>query len=132
MHADAEPPVAEAELPGAVIYETLQGLELGQSQPPIYDGPIGLRLLYLDPTSGAEHYLVEYPPGLKAQRHRHTVAHTIIALEGALAANGQMIRPGGYCHFPAGQAMHHEPAAGERCLFVTIFHGPCDVEVVDD
>jgi hypothetical protein len=32
-------------------------------------------------------------------------------------------RAGRYCHFPAGTAMHHAPADGESCLFVTIFHG---------
>ena len=116
----------------AVITAALAKLELEESQPAIYDRPIGLRLLYEDPASGAEHYLVRYPAGLSAKRHRHSAAHTIVVLNGRLEANGQKLGPGSYCHFPAGEAMHHAPADGDDCLFVTIVHGPFDVEVLDD
>ena len=116
----------------AVIVAGLIELELEESQPAIYDRPIGVRLLYEDPSSGAEHYLIRYPPGLRARRHRHSVAHTIIVLEGRLEANGQTVEPGGYCHFPAGEAMLHAPAGGSGCLFVTIFHGPFDIEALED
>lgn len=112
----------------AVIVERPGGLALDQSQPAIYDRPVGLRLLYQDPVSGAEHYVVRYPAGLVAQPHRHTAAHTIVVLSGRLQANGQVVGPGGYCHFPAGEAMHHAPADGEPCVFVIIFHGPFDVQ----
>ena len=50
----------------AVIVDGLAALPLEQSQPVIYDRPIGLRLLYQDPDSGAEHYLIRYPAGLPA------------------------------------------------------------------
>ena len=112
----------------AFVVDGLGGLELDESQPAIYDRAIGLRLLYQDPVSGAEHYLVRYPPGLQAQRHRHTAAHTIIVLEGTLEVNGETIGPAAYVHFPAGHTMHHAPAGVGPCLFVTIFHGPFDVE----
>jgi quercetin dioxygenase-like cupin family protein len=112
----------------AVILDGLASLELDQSQPAIYDRPIGVRLLHHDPTSGAEHYLIRYPAGLQAGTHRHTAAHTIVVLEGRLQANGREIGPGSYCHFPAGVPMHHAPADGRECLFVTIFHGPFDVQ----
>jgi quercetin dioxygenase-like cupin family protein len=116
---------------GAIIVDNLGSLDLDRSQPAIYDRPIGLRLLYQDPTSGAEHYLVRYPAGLMARRHRHTAAHTIVVLDGRLEANGEVIGPDAYCHFPAGQAMHHAPADGESCTFITIFHGPFDVQPLD-
>ena len=112
----------------AIIVAGLASLPLEQSQPVIYDRPIGLRLLYQDPHTGAEHYLIRYPAGLRARRHRHTAAHTIVVLEGRLAANGTVVGPGTYVHFPAGAAMHHAPADGSSCLFVTIFHGPFDVQ----
>lgn len=112
----------------AIIVDRLNALGLEPSQPVIYDRPIGLRLLHQDPVSGAEHYLVRYPAGLRARRHRHTAAQTIVVLEGRLAANGEVIGPGAYCHFPAGQTMHHAPAEGESCLFVTMFDGPFDVQ----
>ncbi len=115
----------------AIIVDSLNSLDLDRSQPAIYDRPIGLRLLYQDPKSGAEHYLVRYPAGLKALWHRHTAAHTIVVLEGGLEANGEVIGPGAYCHFPAGQTMHHAPADGESCLFITIFHGPFDVQPLE-
>lgn len=115
----------------AVIVDRLSSLDLDQSQPAIYDRPIGLRLLCQDPQSGSEHYLIRYPAGLKARRHRHTAAHSIVVLEGRLEANGQVIGPMAYCHFPAGQPMHHAPAEGHHCLFVTIFDGPFDIQTLD-
>ncbi|MDQ3890019.1 MAG: cupin domain-containing protein [Actinomycetota bacterium] len=111
----------------AVIVDELRDLELESAQPVIYDRPIGLRLLFQDRESGAEHYLIRYPAGLRAKRHRHSVAHTILVLEGRLEANGQTVGPGAYCHFPPNEPMRHAPAEGESCLFVTIFHGPFDV-----
>ncbi len=114
---------------GAVIVDGLASLPLEQSrsQPAIYDRPVGLRLLYQDPDSGAEHYLIRYPAGLKALAHRHSAAHTIIVLEGRLVADGTVVGPGAYLHFPAGTVMHHAPADDGPCLFVIVFHGPFDV-----
>jgi hypothetical protein len=83
----------------ATIIPDLATLPLESSQPVIYDHPIGIRLLYQDPMSGAEHYLVRYPPGMSALRHRHSAAHTIVVLEGKPIANGVRIGPGGYCTF---------------------------------
>lgn len=113
-----------------MIADGLRALELRETSQPVYDRPFELRLLYEDPQTGAEHYLVRYPAGLVAQRHRHTAAHTIVVLEGALEVNGQRVGPGSYCHFPAREPMHHAPAAGESCLFVLLFDGPFDVEAV--
>lgn len=112
----------------AVVVDGLVGLRLETTRPVIYDRPIAVRLLYRDPRTGAEHYLVRYPAGLRAQWHRHTAAHTVVVLEGRLEVNGTVIGPGGYCHLPAGEPMHHAPAEGEDCLFVTVFDGPFDVE----
>lgn len=111
----------------AVILDDLESVELGRSQPIIYDREIGLRLLYEDPDSGAAHYLIRYPPGLKTRLHRHTAAHTIVVLQGRLEVNDQVVGPGAYCHFPAGEAMRHAPADNDPCLFVIIFDGPVDV-----
>lgn len=116
----------------AIVVDRLEALELRQSQLPVYDREIGIRLLYEDPDSGAEHYLIRYPAGLRAHRHRHSAAHTIVVLEGRLAANDEVVGPGAYAHFPAGEPMFHAPAGDEGCLFVIIFHGPFDVEPVGD
>lgn len=112
---------------GFVARPALASMPLEESQPAIYDRPIGLRLLHRDPDSGAEHYLVRYPEGLQAQPHTHTAAHTMVVLEGQLDANGRRLGPGSYCHFPAGEVMHHAPAPGEHCLLVVLFDGPFDV-----
>jgi quercetin dioxygenase-like cupin family protein len=115
----------------AVIVGGLGSVELEPSRSVIYDREIGLRLLYQDPDSAAEHYLIRYPAGLRTRLHRHTAAHTIVVLDGRLEVNDQVIGPGSYCHFPPGEAMRHAPAAGGSCLFVIIFHGPVDVEPID-
>jgi quercetin dioxygenase-like cupin family protein len=116
----------------ATIVDGLNSVELGWSRPVVYDREIGLRLLYRDPDSGAEHYLIRYPAGLKVRLHRHTAAHTIMVLEGRLEVNGQVVGPLAYCHFPPGEAMRHAPAHGDSCLFFTMFHGPFDVEPIDE
>ena len=116
----------------AIVVDDLASIELDRAQPLIYDREIGLKLLSRDPASGAEHYLVRYPAGLRARAHRHTAAQTIVILEGRLEVNDQVIGPGAFCHFPPGAAMHHAPAEGSSCLFVTAFDGPFDVEPLDD
>lgn len=116
----------------AVIVSELSSLELAapdQAAAAVYDQPIGLRLLYEDPGSGEEHYVVRYPAGLKGRPHQHTAAHTIIVLEGQLDANGRVIGPGSYAHFPAGEVMRHQAAGDGPCLFVLLFHGPFDVRL---
>lgn len=115
----------------AIVFDNLDSLETNPSQLAVYDQAIGVRMLYEDPQSGAEHYLIRYPAGLKAEPHRHTAAHTIVVLDGRLAVNDTEIGPGSYCHFPAGETMFHAPAGPAGCLFVIIFHGPFDVERVE-
>jgi quercetin dioxygenase-like cupin family protein len=115
----------------AVIVDSLRSVVLGPSQSVIYDREIGLRLLYQDPDSGTEHYLIRYPAGLKTRLHRHSAAHTIVVLEGRLEVNGQVVGPGAYCHFPPGEPMRHAPAEDGSCLFVIIFSGPVDVEPLE-
>jgi quercetin dioxygenase-like cupin family protein len=116
----------------AVIVDALRSVELGPARSVIYDREIGLRLLYEDPGSGAEHYLIRYPAGLRTRLHRHAAAHTIVVLDGRLEVNGQVIGPGAYCHVPAGEAMRHAPADGHGCLFFVVFGGPVDVEPLDE
>ena len=115
----------------ATIVDHLHELELGEPgavAAAIYDRPIALTQLYQDPESGEEHYLIRYPTGTKGRRHTHTAAHTFIVLEGKLDANGEIIGPGAYAHFPAGEPMIHQATDDGPCLFVAIFHGPFDVQ----
>jgi hypothetical protein len=53
-----------------------------------------------------------------------------VVLEGALFANGDVLGPGGYCHFPAVPPCTTPPLA-TRAAFVVVFDGPFDVEVLD-
>ncbi|MBV9101104.1 MAG: hypothetical protein JOZ46_04570 [Candidatus Dormibacteraeota bacterium] len=115
----------------AIIASDLSTAELRPSRNVVYDREIGVRLLHEDPLSGAEHYLIRYPPGLTSRLHRHTAAHTIVLLEGRLAVNGVVVGPGSYCHFFAGEAMRHEPVDDEGSLFVIIFDGPSDAEALE-
>jgi quercetin dioxygenase-like cupin family protein len=117
----------------ATIVDGLRSLELQEpaaAAAAVYDRPIGLRLLFEDPVSGEEHYLVRYPAGVRGRLHRHTAAHTIVVLEGRLEANDQVVGPGSYVHFPGGEPMRHQ-ATEQGCLFVLMFHGPFDVEVLE-
>jgi len=119
-------------LGNATIIDALSSLELqppGAAAAAVYDRPIALRLLSEDPSSGEEHYVVRYPAGVKGRVHTHTAAHTIVVLEGRLHANGRVIGPGSYAHFPAGEAMQHQAGGDDDCLFVLLFHGPFDVHV---
>lgn len=102
----------------AIVVDDLRGieLELGRSRPIVYDRDIGLRLLYEDPESGEEHYLIRYPAGLRARTHRHTAAHTIVVLEGRLRVNHRVVGPGAYCHSRrARPCITHRRTAGRAC-----------------
>lgn len=112
----------------AIIIPDVRTVPLRESVQAIYSEPIELQLIYRNPVSGAEHYVVRYPPTLVATRHRHTAAHTIVVVDGELLANEQLLGAGGYAHFPAGTPMHHAPRPGVGTLFVIIFDGPFDVE----
>jgi quercetin dioxygenase-like cupin family protein len=119
----------------AIIVDDLASLELRAAEADaaaVYDREIGIRLLYQDKQSGEEHYVVRYPAGLKARVHRHTAAHTIVVLSGRLNANGHIIGPGAYVHFPAGEPMRHAATDDADCLFVTIFRAPFDVEILGE
>jgi len=116
----------------AIVQDHLRSVDMETSRPVVYDREIELRLLHQDRGSGAEHYVVRYPAGLRARPHRHTAAQTVVVLEGRLRVNDDVIGPGAYCHFPGGETMFHGPAGDEGCLFVTIFHGPFDVEPLGD
>src|SRR5215471_20898445 len=109
------------------IFDELHSLELDNPGPDaaaVYDQTIGLRLLYIDPDSGEEHYLIRYPAGVKGRAHRHTASHTVVVLEGRLDANGHIIGPGAYAHFPARAVMRHQAVEDGPCLLVLLFHGP--------
>ena len=112
-----------------IVVERLDSQSLAATRQPIYDQDIGILSLHQDNASGAEHYLIRYPAGMTATSHRHTAAHTIVVLEGAMAVNGRTIRAPAYVHFPGGEPMHHAPAAGDGCLFVIIFDGPFDLQL---
>jgi quercetin dioxygenase-like cupin family protein len=86
--------------PSPIVWPDVATLETTDGQLAVYDRPIGLRLLYEDPRSGAEHYLVRYPAGMQAQWHRHSAGHTIAVLQGRMHVNGEVIGPGSYCHYP--------------------------------
>ena len=119
----------------AVVVDKLGSLELdepGGAAAAVYDRAIGLRLLFADPVSGEEHYVIRYPAGVRGRVHQHTAAHTIVVLEGHLDANGQVIGAGSYAHFLAGESMRHQAAGDDPCLFVIVFHGPFDVEILDE
>jgi quercetin dioxygenase-like cupin family protein len=116
----------------AVIVDSLASVALGTARSAVYDREIALRTLYTDPDSGAEHYLIHYPAGLRTRLHRHTAAHTMVVIEGSLEVNGQVIGAGSYCHFPGGEAMRHAPAGDGSCLFVIIFDGPVDAQPIDE
>jgi quercetin dioxygenase-like cupin family protein len=112
----------------AIVIDGLMKLPLTQTRQPISDQDIGISSLHQDSATGAEHYLIRYPAGMTAKSHRHTAAHTIVVLEGALRANGQVVRAPAYCYFPGGELMHHAPAEDGGCLFVIIFDGPFDLQ----
>ena len=117
---------------GTVIHTDLKAVSLLTTEQPAYDRPFELKLLYEDPRTGAEHYVVRYRPGTKARAHRHTAAHTIVVLDGHLSVDGQLLGPGGYAHHPGDTTMLHEPAGDEACTFVLIFDAAFDLRLTDD
>jgi quercetin dioxygenase-like cupin family protein len=93
----------------AIIVDGLRSLEAVPKKLVIYDREIGVNLLYQDPNSRTEQYLIRYPARANAQVHRRTAAQTIVVLEGRLVINDEVVGPGSYCHFPPGEPMYHAP-----------------------
>jgi hypothetical protein len=108
----------------ALAVADLESLELRASKLDVYDAAIGVHLLYEDPGTGAEHYLIRYPAGLGARPHRHTAAHTVVLLEGRLRVNDEVIAAHGYCHFPAGETMTTARATTVRACSSSCSTGP--------
>jgi quercetin dioxygenase-like cupin family protein len=115
---------------GPRVVRDLGTLDLPTRKLAAYDRPIGILLLNADETTGVEVYVIEYPAGLMAAWHRHSVPHTMLVLTGRLEVNGDVIGPGSLCRYPAGIAMHHAPADGEACRFLMIFEGESDIELI--
>ena len=114
-----------------ILWPDLDSVELPHHTMAVYDRPIGIKLLREDARTGAEDYLVRYEAGTRSRWHRYSAGHTIVVLEGRLRVNDDVIGPGSYCHYPAMAVMRHEPAGDEPCLFLNLFDGPSDVEVVE-
>jgi quercetin dioxygenase-like cupin family protein len=55
----------------------------------------------------------------------------MVVLEGQLDVGDRVVGPGSYVHFPGRTRMRHQATADGPCLFVLIFHGPFNVEIVD-
>jgi quercetin dioxygenase-like cupin family protein len=118
-----------------VVAEGLTALEFrapSGTAAAVYDQPIGLHLLFADSESGAEHYAVRYPAGVRCRVHAHTAAHTIVVIDGRLDVNGRVIGAGSYAHFPANEPMRHQAAGDAPCHFILIFDGPFDVTILEE
>lgn len=113
------------------VVDELRAVDLAPDRPDIYDRDIGVHTLFEDPRTGARHFLIRYPEGLRCALHRHTAAHTMVVVDGALEVNGRVIGAGSYAHFPGGEPMRHAPAPGRSCLVLVIFDGMFDVERLD-
>jgi quercetin dioxygenase-like cupin family protein len=116
----------------AIIVADPRAVQLRPSYSEIYDREVSLQLLYMDPRTAAEHYVVSYPAGLRTKPHRHSAAHTIVVLEGRLRVNDQVIGRGGYAHLPAGETMVHAPDGDAACVSLFMFDGPSDAQVVSE
>lgn len=119
------------ELGRMIVVEGPGAVDFDERSNAIYPVPVGVCRVFEDPVTGAQHFLLRYPPGLAARPHRHTSSHTIVVVSGRLQVNDREIGPGGYCHFPAGETMIHTTAGAEPCVFYTVFDGPVDIEPVD-
>ena len=120
------------ELGHPIVAEGLTSGDFRDAQLAPYDQPIGVRTLFEDPATGIEHDVIRYPAGLRGKPHRHSAAHSIIVLDGELEVNGRVIGPHSYAHFPAGEPMQHQAAGDQPCVFVILFSGSFDVEVLED
>lgn len=116
---------------GPLVVRDLGTLVLPSRKLAAYDRPIGILLLNADEATGVEVYVIEYPAGLVAASHRHSVPHTMLVLTGRLEVSGDVIGPGSLCRYPAGMPMHHAPADGEACRFLMIFEGESDLEIIE-
>jgi len=111
---------------GTVVLEDLKQVTLEAVHPAWYPKPIARRVLSHNERTGARHILVRYPADLNAPAHHHNCDHTIVVVENDMIINGEVVGPGTYCHFPAGEVMLHTSTAERDCLFLIMFDGPAE------
>jgi anti-sigma factor ChrR (cupin superfamily) len=97
---------------GVVISRT----ESMQWRPGPFPG-VWIKPLYLDQQQQRATSLVRMDPGTRYPSHRHNSAEEVFLLDGDFVVEGQVMRPGDYCHAqPA--SVHLESYTNAGCMFI--------------
>ena len=60
--------------------------------------------------------------------HKHSCAHGMYIIEGAMETNLVIVKKGNFFWFPVGAEMDHGATAAEDCTFLFITSAPFDIE----
>jgi len=89
------------------------------------------KAMVTDPKTGMIVNVSYYPKGYKMGWHKHSCAHGMYIIEGAMETNLGIVKKGEFVWFPAGVEMDHGATATEDCTFLFITNAPFDIERLD-
>ena len=89
------------------------------------------KAMVTEPKTGMLVNVSFYPKGYTMGWHRHTCAHGMYVIDGALETNLGVVKKGEFVWFPAGVEMDHGATALEDCTFLFITNAPFDIQQIE-
>ncbi len=89
------------------------------------------RAMVTDPKTGMIVNVSYYPKGYSMGWHKHSCAHGMYIIDGAMQTSLGVVKKGEFVWFPAETEMNHGATALEDCTFLFITNAPFDIEQVE-
>ena len=90
------------------------------------------KAMVTEPKTGMIVNVSYYPKGYTMGRHKHSCAHGMYIIEGAMQTDLGIVRKGEFVWYPADTEMNHGATMTEDCTFLFITNAPFDIEHPDE
>lgn len=89
------------------------------------------KAMVTEPKTGMVVNVSYYPKGYTMGWHKHSCAHGMYILEGAMQTNLGIVKKGEFVWFPEDTEMDHGATMTEDCTFLFITNAPFDIEYLE-
>ena len=86
------------------------------------------KAMVTEPKTGMIVNVSHYPKGYTMGWHKHSCAHGMYIIEGAMQTNLGIVKKGEFVWFPADTEMDHGATMAEDCTFLFITNAPFDIQ----
>ena len=86
------------------------------------------KAMVTEPKTGMIVNVSYYPKGYRMGWHRHSCAHGMYIIKGAMQTNIGLVKQGEFVWFPADTEMDHGATMEEDCMFLFITNAPFDIQ----